>query len=472
MHEEERSHPNVTLAVLSIAGLAYAMLSSAVVPALPTIQHDLHTSENGVAWLLTAYLLSASVGTAIIGRLGDMYGKEHLLVWTLVVLSAGTLLAGVSGSLALLIVARTIQGVGGGIFPLAFGIIRDEFPRERVAGSIGLMSALLGIGGGVGIVAGAAIVEHLSWHWLFWLPLVLIVAAAICTWRFVPESPVRVPGRINWPAAAQMSGGMTFVLVAVSETTTWGGGGPKTVGLLVVGAVLCVAWVVVELRSSQPLIDMTLMRVRAVWTANLAAFLLGAGMYASFVVFPQFAQLPKSTGFGFGASVVGSALYLLPSTAGMFVVGFAAGPIAARFGSKAALVAGSIFTAASFGFLAAPHGHVYDMLLSSTLLGVGIGLAFAALGNIVVQAVDDHQTGVASGMNTVMRTVGGALGGQLTATFLADHVRGGYPTVTGFTDSFVLSTCFLVVCAAAALLVPGRHSAEYVDHFEEAVATE
>ncbi|HEU5371028.1 MAG TPA: MFS transporter, partial [Gaiellaceae bacterium] len=165
MDHGERSNPNVTLAVLSTAGLAFAMLSSAVVPALPTIQHDLHTSENGVAWVLTAYLLSASVGTAIIGRLGDMYGKEHLLLWTLVVLSAGTLLAGVSSSLALLLVARTIQGVGGGIFPLAFGIIRDEFPRERVAGSIGLMSALLGIGGGVGILAGAVIVEHLSWHW-------------------------------------------------------------------------------------------------------------------------------------------------------------------------------------------------------------------------------------------------------------------------------------------------------------------
>ena len=472
MEEGGRSHPNVTLAVLSIAGLAFAMLSSAVVPALPTIQHDLHTSENGVAWVLTAYLLSASVGTAIIGRLGDMYGKEHLLLWTLIVLTAGTLLAGVSSSLALLIVARAIQGAGGGIFPLAFGIIRDEFPRERVAGGIGLMSALLGIGGGVGILAGAAIVEHLSWHWLFWLPLVLIVAAAICTWRFVPESPVRVPGRINWPAAALMSIGMTLVLIAVSETTAWGWGGAKTLGLLIGGLAACAAWVAVEVRSSQPLIDMTLMRVRAVWTANLAAFLLGAGMYASFVVFPQFAQLPKSTGFGFGASVVGSALYLLPSTIGMFVVGFAAGPIAARFGSKAALVVGSIVTAASFGLLAVQHGHVYDMLLSSALLGIGIGLAFAALGNIVVQAVDDHQTGVASGMNTVMRTVGGALGGQLTATFLADHVRDGFPTVTGFTDSFVLSTCFLVVCAAAALLVPGRHSSQYVDHFEEAAAAD
>jgi MFS family permease len=470
VEDGERSHPNVTLAVLSIAGLAFSMLSSAVVPALPTIQHDLHTSENGVAWILTAYLLSASVGTAIIGRLGDMYGKEHLLLWTLVVLAGGTLLAGVSSSLALLIVARTIQGAGGGIFPLAFGIIRDEFPRERVAGSIGLMSALLGIGGGVGILAGAAIVEHLSWHWLFWLPLVLIVVSAVCTWRFVPESPVRVPGRINWPAAALMSGGMTLVLIAVSETTPWGWGSVKTIGMLAAGAVLCAAWVAVEVASTQPLIDMTLMRVRAVWTANLSAFLLGAGMYASFVVFPQFAQLPKSTGFGFGASVVGSALYLLPSTIGMFVVGFAAGRIAARFGSKSALVGGSIVTAGSFGLLAAQHDHVYDMLLSSTLLGIGIGLAFAALGNIVVQAVDDHQTGVASGMNTVMRTVGGALGGQLTATFLADHVRNGYPTVTGFIDSFVLSTCFLVVCAAAALLVPGRHSMQYVDHFEEAAA--
>jgi EmrB/QacA subfamily drug resistance transporter len=468
----ERSHPSLTLAVLSAAGLAFAMLSSAVVPALPTIQHSLHTTENGVAWVLTAYLLSASVGTAIIGRLGDMYGKERLLLWTLVVLSAGTLIAGVSTSLALLVLGRAVQGAGGGIFPLAFGIIRDEFPREKVAGSIGLMSALLGIGGGVGIVVGAVIVEHLSWHWLFWLPLVLIAVSAVCTWRFVPESPVRVPGRINWPAAFLMSAGMTLVLVAISETTSWGWGSTRTIVVLAVGAAVCAAWIAVEARSAQPLIDMRLMRLRAVWTSNLTAFLLGAGMYSSFVVFPQFAQLPKSTGYGFGASVLVSALYLLPSTAGMFVLGFAAGRIAARYGSKAALVAGSAVTAASFGVLSTQHTHVFDLLVSSTLLGIGIGLAFSALGNIVVQAVEEHQTGVASGMNTVMRTVGGALGGQLVATFLADHVREGFPTVHGFEDGFVLSTCFLVVCTLAAFLVPGRRSTAYLAHFEEAAAAD
>ena len=448
------SRPNVTLAVLASAGLAYAVLSSAVVPALPTIKDSLHASEAGVTWLLTGYLLSASVGTAIIGRLGDMYGKERMLLWTLVVLAAGTLLAGLSHTLALLIVARVIQGVAGGIFPLAFGIVRDEFPRERVAGSIGFLSATLGIGAGVGIVAGAVIVEHLSWQWIFWMPLGVIVLSAIGTWRFIPESPVRVPGRINWTAATLMSVGMTCVLLAVTETTAWGWTSTRTVSLLVAGVIVSAAWVMVEMRSKEPLIDMTMMRIRGVWTTNLTAFLLGAGMYASFIVFPQFAQLPTSTGFGYGASPVESGLYLLPSTAGMFLVGFAAGWIARRFGSKPAVVAGSVVTAMSFAFITFAHDHPYDMLISTAMLGVGIGLAFAALGNLIVEAVPPHQTGAAGGMNTVMRTIGGALGGQLAATFIAAHVRGGEPTVTGFTDTFAMATGFLVLCTLGAMLIP------------------
>jgi EmrB/QacA subfamily drug resistance transporter len=453
----KRSHPRLTLGVVSVAGLCYAVLSSAVVPALPTIQHSLHASETGVTWLLTGYLLSASVGTAILGRLGDMFGKERVLLWTLVLLGAGTLLAAVSHSLSLLIVARVIQGVGGGIFPLSFGIIRDEFPRERVAGSIGLVSAILGIGGGVGIVLGGLVVEHLGWHWLFWLPLGIVALSALATWRFIPESPVRAPGRVNWTAAALMTTGISTVLIAISQASSWGWGSARTLGLLAAGLVVCCVWVAVEARSAEPLIDMSMMRIRGVWTANLTAFLLGAGMYASFFVFPQFAQLPKSTGFGFGASIVVAGLYLLPSTVGMVLVGPAAGVIARRFGSKSAVIAGSAFTAASFGYIAAAHGHAYDMLLSAALLGVGVGLAFAALGNLVVEAVEPHQTGAAGGMNTVMRTIGGALGGQISATFIAGQTAAdGFPLVTGFTDTVVMATGFLVVCTLAGFLVPSR----------------
>jgi MFS family permease len=251
-----------------------------------------------------------------------------------------------------------------------------------------------------------------------------------------------------------MSLAMCAVLIAVSETTTWGWGSPKTVALLAFGIVVCVIWVYVEVRSREPLIDMKMMRIRGVWTTNLVAFLLGGGMYSSFIVFPQFAQLPKSTGFGFGASVVLSGVYLLPSALGMALLGTAAGRVARRFGSKFALLTGTGVTAVSFGFIFVAHGHAYDMLISATLLGIGLGLAFAALGNLIVQAVPPQQTGVASGMNTVMRTLGGALGGQIAATFIVKHTAHGQPTVTGFTDTFLMAAGFLVVCVLAGLLIP------------------
>jgi EmrB/QacA subfamily drug resistance transporter len=453
--DAKRANPNVILAVLSLAGVAYAVLSSAVIPALLPIQHSLHVSETEVSWLLTGFLLSASVGTAIIGRLGDMYGKERLLLVTLGVLAAGILLAALANSLVLLIVARVIQGIGGGIFPLAFAITRDEFPPDRVAGSIGLMSSMLGIGGGIGVVLGGLIVQHLSWHWLFWIPLALTLLAAGCTWWFIPESPVRVPGRVNWVAALLMSAGVSCALIAIAQTTRWGWTSTKTLALLLAGLVIIAAWIVVELRSSEPLIDMAMMRLRGVWTTNLAAFLLGAGMYSSFFLYPQFAQLPKSTGFGYGSTVVAAGLYLLPGAAVMGVLGSAAGRVARRFGSKPALLAGTAVTALSFALFAVANDHPYDMLIASALLGVGIGLAFAALGNLIVSAVPPEQTGVASGMNTVLRTLGGAVGAQIAATVIAGHTAGGLPTLTGFTISFLMASGFLVVCVFAGALVPG-----------------
>jgi MFS family permease len=259
---------------------------------------------------------------------------------------------------------------------------------------------------------------------------------------------------VNWLAASLMSVGVSGVLIAIAQTTVWGWGGAKTLVLFAVGLVFCLAWVAVEVRSRQPLVDMAMMRIRGVWTTNLAAFLLGAGMYSSFIVFPQFAQLPKSTGFGFGASAVVSSLYLLPAALTMGLLGTAAGRVARRFGSRSALIAGTGISAVAFGFAAVAHRHPYEMIITAFLLGVGIGLAFAALGNLIVQAVPPTQTGVASGMNTVMRTLGGALGGQLAATFIADHAARGHPAVTGFTDTYVMATAFLVVCVLAGLLVP------------------
>jgi EmrB/QacA subfamily drug resistance transporter len=417
-----RQHYQVTFALLALAGVSYALLQSLVAPALPHIQHSLHTTVNGVSWVLTAYLLSASIATPMIGRLGDMYGKERLLVVVLVLLCVATVVSALATTLTVMLVGRVVQGAAGGIFPLAFGIIREEFPRERVAGAVGVMSALLGVGGGAGVVLAGPIVQRLSIHYLFWLPLVALVPATITVHLFVPESPVRVPGRVNWAGAALMSGGLAAVLLAVSEAPVWGWLSAKTLIVFVVGAVLLVAWVRNESRSDHPLVDMRMMRIRGVWTTNAVAALLRFGMYASFILLPEFVETPTRAGYGFGTSVSGAGLFLVPSTIAMLLAGAQTGRLEKRFGSKPPLLAGAALTSAAYVLLAIGRTERWEIYLAALLLGAGIGFAFAAMVNLIIENVGPTETGVATGMNTVTRTVGGAFGGAAVASMLASTV--------------------------------------------------
>jgi EmrB/QacA subfamily drug resistance transporter len=451
------SSPRIILAVLSLGGISYALLQSLVVPALPEIQSSLHTSESAVGWVLTAYLLSASVATPIIGRLGDMYGKERLLMIVLVLLAFGTLISAIASSLWLMLLGRVIQGAGGGIFPLAFSIIRDEFPNEKVPGAIGLVSSLLGIGGGAGVVFAGIVTQSLSYHWLFWFPLALIVFTAFLTWRYIPESPLKTPAEINYRAAGLMTAGISAVLLAITETSTWGWGSPKTLGLLALGAILSAAWVREELRSREPLVDMRMMAVRGVWTTNVVAFLIGVGMYSSFVLLPELVQEPTSTGYGFGASVTVAGLFLLPSTIAIVVVGQMAGRLERRIGSRGSLIGGTLFALACYVLLVADRTQELDIYVAAGLLGIGIGLSFSAMANLIVQNVGPEQTGVATGMNAVTRTLGGAFGGQLAATLLASNLgAGGLPASTGFTLSFLMCLIALAAALAFAVAVPRR----------------
>jgi EmrB/QacA subfamily drug resistance transporter len=452
----EPKNLRLTLATLALGGVAFALLQSLVAPALPEIQRSLHTTESAVSWVLTAYLLSAAVATPIGGRLGDMFGKERMLLIVLSALAAGTLLAALATSIGVLVAARVIQGIGGAVFPLAFGIIRDEFPRERVAGSIGIISALLGIGGGLGVVLAGVIVDNLSYHWLFWFPMAGVVISALATYLFIPESPIKAPGRINWTGAILMSAGLAAVLLAISDGQSWGWTSAKTVGLLAAGLVLLVGWVRAETVAREPLVDMQMMRLKPVWTTNLVGALLGVGMYSSFILVPQLVQLPSSTGFGFGASVSESGLLVLPSAVLMLLGGAAAGPLEARFGSRPLLIAGTVSSFASFVLLALAHATRLEIVASQALLGLGIGLAFASMANLIVQNVSQHQTGVATGMNAVMRSLGGAIGGQIAAAILVNHVVRGAPTESGFTVAFLFCAAALLIAIVTATMIPTR----------------
>jgi MFS family permease len=409
------------------------LLQTIVAPALPVLQRDLHTSTSGAAWIFTSFLLASSVATPIAGRLGDMFGKKRVLVISLSLLAVGSLLAALATSLSLLIVARAIQGLGGAVYPLAFGIIRDQLPRERVASAIALVASLLGIGGGLGIVVAGPILQHLSYHWLFWILLMLTSVATVAAVVFIPESTIRAPGKVHWLGGALLSAWLVALLVAVSEGATWHWGSAKTIGLFVLSGLLAAAWVKAESHSRQPLVDMNMMRLSGVWTTNAAALLLGFGQYSALIMIPQLVQAPASTGYGYGASVTQAGLFLVPTTIASMITSPISGWLSNVVGSKMPLVLGSILTCIAFGVLA-----IADSRWE------------------IVEAVPPGQTGVASGMNTIVRTSGGAIGAGLVASVLGAHLlASGEPTKHGYTIAFSLCAAVMIAGVLAALAVPG-----------------
>jgi EmrB/QacA subfamily drug resistance transporter len=468
-----RGDYRVTFVVLSLGASSYALLQSLVIPVLTTIEHEYSTTQATATWVLTAYLVSASVFTPIMGRIGDMLGKERVFVATLAALALGSLLAALAGSMAVLIVARVVQGVGGGVLPLAFGIIRDEFPAERVVGAVGSIATLTAVGGSAGTVLAGPINDGLGFHWLFWIPMIVTIAAAVAAAIFVPESPVRTPGRIAPAPVVLLSGWLVAILVALSEAPLWGWGSARVLGLLAGGVLLAVAWVYAELRSRVPLIDMRMMRLPTVWTTNLAALLVGAGMYGTFAFLPELLQTPRAAGYGFGASISESGLILLPSGVTMFVVGQYSGALTRRFGGRVLVLAGSLITAASMAVIAFAHGSKTDIYLASAIMGIGIGLAFSAMSALVVAAVPPEQTGVASGMNANIRTIGGSIGSAMMASIVTARLEPtGFPRESGYVIGFATLAAVLVGAGVAALRIPADHRAvrrEDAPHAEAAI---
>jgi MFS family permease len=351
-----RPHPLRSLLILSLAALAFALAQTTLIPALTELAKSLHTDASGVAWTVTGYLLSAAVCTPVFGRLGDMFGKRRLLVVALGLFGLGSVVSALGTSLEVVVAGRVLQGAGGGIFPLCFGIIRDEFPRERVASSIGLISATFGIGGGAGLILGGLITDHASYHWIFWLGAITAAIAAVAIEIWVPESPVRTPGRVDIRGAVVLGLGLTAPLLAIARANEWGWGDARTLGLFAAGAVILSAWVVLQKRTPEPLVDIEMLRRPPVLMTNIATILVGFGMFGSFILIPQLAEAPESTGYGFGLDATGAGLLMVPGALVMLVAGPLSGVLGTRYGSRVPLALGAIITSCGLTLMALAHG--------------------------------------------------------------------------------------------------------------------
>jgi MFS family permease len=250
------------------------------------------------------------------------------------------------------------------------------------------------------------------------------------------------------------------LLLPLSQGAQWGWTSPLVLGLLGTAVILAVLWFGVELRSSNPMIDMKIMRLPAVWTTNLVALLLGGTMFAIFTFVPQLVQIPVSSGYGFGATVTQAGWLMLPMLVTMAITGMLSGAISPFFQFKAQLTWGSGIIALSCAAIAFFHSEIWQVVLASGAYGIGLGLAYATMTSLIVQNVPATQTGVATGMNANIRTIGGAIGtAAMSAIVTANRQDGGLPSEQGFTNGFALFAIVAALAFGVALLVPGGRKA-------------
>jgi EmrB/QacA subfamily drug resistance transporter len=454
----QRQAPGRTLLILGVGTLGFVLAQTTVIPALGELQQQLGASASGIAWMVTAYLLVASVATPIFGRLGDMFGKQRLMAVSLALFAVGSVVAALADSLTPMIAGRALQGLGGGVFPLAFGIIRDEFPRDKVPTGIAMLGAIAAVDSGVGLPLGGILVDGPGYHWIFWLGAIMGVLATLTTWFWVPESPVRTPGRVDLAGALVLSLGLCALLIGLSRGADWGWGAPETIGLLAGGVAVLAIFGLVERRTAEPLINMRTFVRRPVLTTNVSTILVGSVMISTFVLVPQVAQLPEEGGdIGFGLSATQAGLLLVPGSFVMLLVAPIVGRVGERVGSKPPFFVGCLLAAIALAGLALAHGSVALVILWCSIMSAGIGAAFAAIPNLIVGAVDAHETGEATGTNTVMRNIGSAIGSQVASVIIAGHVlANGLPGDDGFTIAFAVGCASALVAAISVLFIPGR----------------
>ena len=445
--------PTRIVAVLAFAGIVVSLMQSLVIPLVPQLPQLLDASAADTTWAITATLLAGAVAVPTVGRLGDMYGKRRMLLLSIVLLVAGSVVGALATSLVPMIVARTLQGLAAGVIPLGISIMRDELPAERLGGATALMSASLGVGGALGLPVAALIADNADWHVLFWAAAVLGTIALLLVTTLVPESAVRAGGRFDLVGAAGISAGLIMLLLAVSKGADWGWTSPLTLGLGLGAVVVFVAWGAYESRTPGPLVDLRTLVRRQVLLTNVASLLFGFAMFAMSLVFPQVIQLPVETGYGLGQSLLVVGLVMAPSGLVMMAVAPLSARISATAGPKWSLMLGALLVAVGYGIGIVVLDEVWQLVVISVVVGAGIGVAYGAMPSLVMGAVKASETASANSLNTLMRSIGTSLSSAVAGVVLAQLTLDLGGLAVPSEDAFRLVMGVGAAAALAALLV-------------------
>jgi EmrB/QacA subfamily drug resistance transporter len=445
---------------LAFANLTYAVAQTLLIPALPSIQRHVHASPAGTTALASVFFLTGAVTASLVGRLGDLFGKQRVVVAQLTLFTTGALVCAVGNSLWVLIVGRAAMGMAAALFPLSASIVRDELSGATVSNAVAFLGGMIGFGAAIGQACGGVVTEHLSYHWVFWIPFGMGVCAVFAVVFFVPASSVKARGRVDYVGAVLLGVGLGFPLLAITRAADWGWAGSTTLVLIFVGLATLCLFVIHENRTSDPLLDIHTLADARIARVNGATFLVGFAMFGSSYIITQFLQEPTSSGYGFGASAAQASLYLIPGSILMLATAPLSGRISSRAGPKITLVVGTTLSVIALGLLAAFHSRHAELYFFLPINALGVGFSFAAIPLLILGVVAPGERGQATATNQVFRLVGSSIGTQLFATVItASAVHGGVPTEDGFVQVFVIEAVGALFAFLVALTIPTRGAA-------------
>ncbi|MFE6054300.1 MFS transporter [Kitasatospora sp. NPDC056446] len=437
-------------------------MQTLVTPLISELPQLLHTTASNASWVITATLLSAAVFVPISGRLGDLLGKRTMLIASCVPLLLGSVLCALSSSVVPMIIGRALQGMGMGLVPIGISLLRDVLPPERLGSAIALVSASMGIGGGLGLPIAAGVADYASWRVLFWGTAVLTVVIILMIRTVVPApAPAARPaagGRFDFVGAAGLSIGLVSLLLPVSKGGDWGWGSTRTLGLFTLAAAVLLLWARWELRVAAPLVDLRVTARPRVLLTNVASVLVGFGMYAQALILPQLLQLPTATGYGLGQSMLAMGLWMAPGGLMMMIVSPLGGRLSAARGPKFTLVMGALAIAVGYGLALPLMGSTWGVLVAAIVSNGGVGLAYGAMPALIMSAVPLSSTASANSFNTLMRSLGTSVSAAVVGVVLSQMTvtLGGHtlPSEGGFRVGLVIGCGVALLAAAVAAVIP------------------
>lgn len=452
-----------------VPALVYAALCTAIVSSLgmllvPSVADSFGIAISSAQWLLTINLLVGAVATPVMGRLSDGPHKNRLLLVSLVIVLAGSVLAASTSSFTLFLVGRALQGLTYGIVPVTIAMARRYVEPSRVQSSISTLSVTVASGIGIGYPLTGMIAGETSYRWAFWFAAAFVLSAIIVTVRVMPDGPDEMAPRspFDLRGALLLGLGLGALLLAISEGENWGWTSASTLGVLAVSVATGTAWVLAELRSDHPLVNLRVLRTTDVLLANGTAMGLGAAMYIALSVGSLVAQAPKDTGYGMALPVLWAGFVMFPLSVGSL----SANRLVRRFGQRIRLatllpVGAAMISLASI-VLWVWHTDLWVLLVGMLVLGLGMGAAYAAMPALIARSVAAEELGSSVSFNQVLRTVGSSFGTAFSGAILAAHtLPTGHASDVGITLAFALGALVCVGVMAALFLhaVTHRHRA-------------